>query len=125
MFKKSIVNSENFWFTKGVLFFQIGCAIIRIAKIRRGLGAKTSGPFSWLDGALSFHPSVHRREWKRMDTEKMRAALTYLKKKKPELTVQQYRTIKGQILAGDEDGAIRGIDRVVERNRRGRGYHAT
>ena len=26
---------------------------------------------------------------------------------------------KGQILAGDEDGAIRGIDRVVERNRRG------
>ena len=51
-----------------------------------------------------------------MDTEKMRAALSYLK---------QYRTIKGQILAGDEDGAIRGIDRVVERNRRGRGYHAT
>ena len=46
-------------------------------------------------------------------------------KKKPELTGQQYRTIKGQILAGDEDGAIRGIDRVVERNRRGRGYHAT
>ena len=25
----------------------------------------------------------------------------------------------------DRDGAIRGIDRVVERNRRGRGYHAT
>ena len=50
-----------------------------------------------------------------MDVEKIRA----------ELTVQQYRTIKGQILAGDEDGAIRGIDRVVERNRRGRGYHAT
>ena len=60
-----------------------------------------------------------------MDTEKMRAALAYLKKKKPELTGQQYRTIKGQILAGDEDGAIRGIDQVVERNRRGRGYHAT
>jgi hypothetical protein len=60
-----------------------------------------------------------------MDTEKMQAALSYLKKKKSELTVQQYRTIKGQILAGDEDGAIRGIDRVVERNRRGRGYHAT
>ena len=60
-----------------------------------------------------------------MDTEKMRSALAYLKKKKPELTGQQYRTIKGQILAGDEDGALRGIDRVVERNRRGRGYHAT
>lgn len=60
-----------------------------------------------------------------MDTEKMQSALSYLKKKKPELTVQQYSTIKGQILAGDVDGAIRGIDRVVERNRRGRGYHAT
>lgn len=60
-----------------------------------------------------------------MDTEKMQAALSYLKKKKPELTVQQYRTIKGQILAGDEDGAIHGIDRVVERKRRERGYHAT
>ena len=60
-----------------------------------------------------------------MDTEKTQAALAYLKKKKPELTVQQYRTIKGQILAGDEDGAIRGIDRVMEQNRRGRGYHAT
>ena len=60
-----------------------------------------------------------------MNTEKMRAVLSYLKEKKPELTVQQYRTIKGQILAGDEAGAIRGIDRVVERNRRGRGYHAT
>ena len=60
-----------------------------------------------------------------MDTEKMRTALSYLKKKKSELTVQQYRTIKGQILAGDEDGAIRGIDRVVERNWRERGCHAT
>ena len=60
-----------------------------------------------------------------MDVAKMQTALAYLKKKKPELTVQQYRTIKGQILAGDEDGAIRGIDRVVERNRKGRGYHAT
>lgn len=59
-----------------------------------------------------------------MDTKKMRTALSYLKMKKPELTVQQYRTIKGQILAGDEDGAIRGIDRVVEQNRRGCGCHA-
>ena len=33
-----------------------------------------------------------------MDVEKIRAALSYLRKKKPELTVQQYRTIKGQIL---------------------------
>ena len=107
------------------LTFPKYCGRIIIAKIRRGLERKLQALFSWPDGVLSFHPSVHRREWKRMDTEKMRAALAYLKKKKPELTVQQYRTIKGQILAGDEDGAIRGIDRVVERNRRGRGYHAT
>ena len=60
-----------------------------------------------------------------MDTEKMQAALSYLKKKKPELTVQQYRTIKGQILAGNENDAIRGIDRVVERNRKARVYYAT
>ncbi len=60
-----------------------------------------------------------------MDTEKMQAALSYLKKKKLELTVQQYRTIKGQILAGNENDAIRGIDRVVERNRKGREYYAT
>ena len=45
-----------------------------------------------------------------MDTEEMRPALSYLKKKKPELTMQQYRTIRGQILAGDEDCVIRGID---------------
>ena len=50
--------------------------------------------------------------------------MAYLKKKKRWLTVQQYRTIKGQILAGDEDGAIRGIDRVIERNRKGRACHA-
>ena len=60
-----------------------------------------------------------------MDTEKMQAALSYLKKKKRKLTVQQYRTIKGQILAGNENDAIRGIDRVVERNRKGREYYAT
>ena len=88
-------------------------------------GERKSPLLDWPGGALSFHPSVHRKELTRMDTEKMQAALSYLKKKKPELTVQQYRTIKGQILAGDEDGAIRGIDRVVERNRRERGYHAT
>lgn len=54
-----------------------------------------------------------------MDTEKTQAAFRYLNQRKRELTVQQYRTIKGQILAGDEAGAIRGIDRVIQRNRRG------
>lgn len=46
-----------------------------------------------------------------MDTEKLQGALGYLKKNKAVLTKQQYPTIKGQILAGDAAGAIRGIDR--------------
>lgn len=35
---------------------------------------------------------------------------------KKHLTPQQYRTIKGQILAGDVDGAIKGMNRCVRRN---------
>ena len=50
-----------------------------------------------------------------MDIEKMQAALSYLKQKKRELTAQQHRMIKWQILAGDEDGVIRGIDWGVNR----------
>ncbi len=30
------------------------------------------------------------------------------------LTVQQYRTIRGQLRAGDVDGAVRGIKRLAE-----------
>ena len=59
-----------------------------------------------------------------MYTDKTQEAMAYLKKKKRWLTMQQYRTIKGQILAGDEVGAIRGIDRVIGRNRKGRTCHA-
>ena len=53
-------------------------------------------------------------------------AMSYLKQRKSKLTVQQYRTIKGQILAGDVSGAKRGIDRVVEKNegRKGCECHA-
>lgn len=60
-----------------------------------------------------------------MDTEKLQGALGYLKKNKAVLTKQQYRTTKGQILAGDVAGAIRGIDRLLERNRKERGCYAT
>lgn len=32
------------------------------------------------------------------------------------LTRQQYKTIKGQILAGDADGAMRGLEKLVSQN---------
>lgn len=53
--------------------------------------------------------------------------MSYLKQRKSKLTVQQYRTIKGQIVAGDVSGAKRGIDRVIEKNenRKGCECHAT
>lgn len=90
-----------------------------------GLGALAPSPF-FVAGQV-FHPftcPLHRKEMAILYTDKTQEAMAYLKKKKCWLTVQQYRTIKGQILAGDEIGAIRGIDRVIERNRKGRACHA-
>ena len=46
-------------------------------------------------------------------------AFAFLRKNKSNLTVQQYRTIKGQILKGDYDGAIKGIERILSRPRKG------
>lgn len=44
-------------------------------------------------------------------------AYAELKKHKDKLTAQQYRTLKGQITAGDPDGAMRGLDRLIARER--------
>lgn len=44
-------------------------------------------------------------------------AMRYLKRARPALTLQQFRTIKGQILAGDADGAMRGLERVLREKR--------
>lgn len=33
--------------------------------------------------------------------------------RRTELTIQQYRTIRGQALAGDVEGAARGLDRAL------------
>ena len=33
------------------------------------------------------------------------------------VTMQEYRTLKGQALAGDIDGAYRGLDTLIERRR--------
>lgn len=38
-----------------------------------------------------------------------------LKACRDRLTKQQYRTLKGQILAGDSDGAMKGLRKVLMR----------
>lgn len=40
-------------------------------------------------------------------------ALGRLLSHKPQLTRQQYKTLKGQILAGDSDGAMRGLQKIL------------
>ena len=41
--------------------------------------------------------------------------LTVLKYTRGHLTRQQYKTLKGQILAGDPAGAMRGLARILDR----------
>ena len=45
----------------------------------------------------------------------IRAAMTMLKSQSKRLTKQQYRTIKGQILAGNIEAAMNGLDKVLAR----------
>lgn len=40
-------------------------------------------------------------------------ALMQVKACKDRLTAQQYRTIRGQVLAGDPDGALKGLRRLL------------
>lgn len=40
-------------------------------------------------------------------------ALIRLKGARPHLTAQQYRTLRGQVLAGDPDGAMRGLRKLL------------
>jgi hypothetical protein len=40
-------------------------------------------------------------------------ALGTLLSHKPQLSRQQYKTLKGQILAGDADGAMRGLKKLL------------
>lgn len=44
--------------------------------------------------------------------------LKKLRKYGKHLTRQQYRTIKGQILAGDTEGASKGLNKLIESNRK-------
>lgn len=40
-------------------------------------------------------------------------ALIHLKGAKHRLTAQQYRTLKGQVLAGDAEGAMKGLQKIL------------
>lgn len=43
------------------------------------------------------------------------AALTILLDAKPLLNRQQYKTLRGQILAGDPRGAVKGLGKILRR----------
>ena len=43
------------------------------------------------------------------------AALKEIRKNKHLLTTQQMRTLKGQVISGDIDGAMRGLDKLMNR----------
>lgn len=46
----------------------------------------------------------------------MKAAFKTLKANKGNLNKQQYRTLKGQILAGDKEAAMKGLNKILRRN---------
>ena len=48
-------------------------------------------------------------------------ALNRLKRVRTYLTPQQYRTIRGQILAGHHAAAIRGLEKLIQRRWNGNG----
>jgi hypothetical protein len=47
-----------------------------------------------------------------MNITRTNNALKLLKSRKNELTAQQYRTFRGQILSGDVEGFIKGLQKV-------------
>lgn len=42
-------------------------------------------------------------------------ALIQLKATKDRLSKQQYKTLRGQVLAGDPDGAMKGLRKILQR----------
>ena len=45
-------------------------------------------------------------------------ALILLKNHRKQLTAQEYRTLCGQVLAGDVDGAMRGLKKLLRKKAR-------
>ena len=48
---------------------------------------------------------------------KLKNFILLLKEQKPHLTKQQFKTLKGQALAGDVIGANKGLHKLIERNK--------
>ena len=46
------------------------------------------------------------------------AALITLKAHRTDLTAQQYQTLRGQVLAGDDGGALKGLHKILSRKRK-------
>lgn len=44
-----------------------------------------------------------------------RSALQEISKYRQLLTIQQIRTLKGQVLSGDKEGAMRGLNKLIKR----------
>lgn len=45
----------------------------------------------------------------------IKAALKEIRKNKHLLTTQQMRTLKGQVISGDVDGAMKGMNKIMRR----------
>lgn len=45
----------------------------------------------------------------------VQTAMNEIRKYRKLLTVQQKRTLKGQVLSGDTEGAMRGLDKLIKR----------
>ena len=41
-------------------------------------------------------------------------AMMFLRAYRPQLTTQQYKTLRGQVLAGDSRGAMKGLKRILQ-----------
>ena len=50
------------------------------------------------------------------DIDKL-TAMGYLRSCSPYLTRQQFKTLRGQILAGDPEGAVKGLQNILMRRR--------
>lgn len=44
--------------------------------------------------------------------------MTVLKYHRAQLTRQQFKTLRGQVLAGDTDGAMKGLKRLLDRQQK-------
>ena len=49
-------------------------------------------------------------------------ALVMLLSRRSDVTRQQFRTLKGQIIAGDAEGARKGLEKILKRNKKGAAF---